>query len=180
VKSFLFSLFALLALAASAQHGSENPTPEPADPHHHQHPFRAAVLLGHGIVPEVGGDGVLFVPTWGLDLDYHLSDRWSLGLHSDVEIENYLIELPGGEEVELEMPFISTLDVFYRLNHNILLGGGGGFTLENGEAKSLIRLAVEGEVPMNDRWEWTPTLFLDQRLDGRQVWTFAVGVAHYL
>ena len=114
-------------------------------------------------------------------MDYHLTDNWSLGWHSDVEIENYMVTLPDGEEVELEMPLITTtLDVFYRLNHNLLVGIGGGLTLENTEWKPLMRVAVEGEVPMNDRWEWTPTLFLDQRLDGRQVWTFAVGVAHYL
>jgi hypothetical protein len=52
--------------------------------------------------------------------------------------------------------------------------------VENGEMKSLLRVGIEGEVPMNDRWEWTPTLYLDQRIDGHQVWTFAVGVAHYL
>ena len=174
-------LLTLIAAAAmTALHAQHQPDEDQADPHHHRHPVRIALLLGHGMVPEVPGDGVFFVPSWGLDVDYHLTDNWSLGWHSDVEIENYMVTLPDGEEVELEMPLITTLDVFYRLNHNLLVGIGGGLTLENTEWKPLMRVAVEGEVPMNDRWEWTPTLFLDQRLDGRQVWTFAVGVAHYL
>ena len=75
---------------------------------------------------------------------------------------------------------VSTLDIFYRLSDNVLLGVGPGLTVENGEMKTLMRVGIEGEVPMNDRWEWTPTLYLDQRIDGHQVWTFAVGVAHYL
>jgi len=174
----LLSFFAAAAL--TALHAQRLPSEGQADPHHHRHPVRVALLLGHGMVPEVPGHGVFFVPSWGLDVDYHLTDNWSLGWHSDVEIENYIVTLPSGEEVELEMPLITTLDVFYRLNHNLLVGVGGGLTLENTEWKPLMRVAVEGEVPMNDRWEWTPTLFVDQRLDGRQVWTFAVGVAHYL
>ncbi|MGA0109411.1 MAG: hypothetical protein ACO3HG_02995, partial [Schleiferiaceae bacterium] len=73
MKSFLFRLFALLALAAQAQHGSETPKTEPTDPHHHRHPFRVSLLLGHGVVPEIGGSEILFVPTYSLDVDYHLS-----------------------------------------------------------------------------------------------------------
>ena len=108
------------------------------------------------------------------------ADQYKLGWHSDIELENYLIENDLGETIELQTPMVSTLDIFYRLSHNVLLGVGPGLTVENGEMKTLMRVGIEGEVPMNDRWEWTPTLYLDQRIDGHQVWTFAVGVAHYL
>ena len=150
------------------------------DPHHHRHPLRMAVLIGHGMLPEVTGDGILFVPSWGFDLDLHISDNWSLGWHNDLELENYLIIDSHGEQLELETPIVSSIDLFYRLNNNLIVGAGPGITMEDGEWKYLVRVGLEGEVPLNDRWEWTPTLFFDRRLDGHTVWTFAVGVAHYL
>lgn len=151
-----------------------------SDPHHHRHPLRVAFLLGHGMVPDAEGQGVYFIPTWGLDVDLHLSDSWSLGWHSDLELENYVVIDGSGESVELETPLVTTLDLFYRLSHNVLIGVGPGITREQGELKSLIRLGLEAEVPLNDRWEWTPTFYLDRRLDGHTVWTLAIGVAHYL
>jgi hypothetical protein len=178
MKTFFSLLFAVvLGWNAQAQHHQHQAEP---DPHHHRHPLRLALLIGYGMVPEVGGEGVFFVPTWGMDVDYHLNDHWSIGWHSDIELENYLIENDLGETIELQTPMVSTLDIFYRLSHNVLLGVGPGLTIENGEMKTLMRVGIEGEVPMNDRWDWTPTLYLDQRIDGHQVWTFAVGVAHYL
>ena len=80
----------------------------------------------------------------------------------------------------LKTPLVSTIDVFYRINHNLILGAGPGLTVENGIWKPIVRIGIEGEVPMNDRWEWTPTVYMDQRMDGRQVWTLALGVEHYL
>lgn len=171
--------YLLLTLSCSASLLAQEKHVPQQDPHHHRHPIRIAVLMGHGMVPEIDG-GVLFVPAWGWDLDYHLSDRWSLGLHSDVELENYIILNGQGEEVLLRTPLVSTIDAFYRLNHNLIVGAGPGFTAENGEWKPIVRVGVEGEVPMNDRWEWTPTLYMDQRMEGRRVLTFALGVAHYL
>ena len=189
VSTALLTLFSLLATAQHTPteehpHHEDHPRlfhkdPLP-DPHHHRHPLRVALLLGHGMVPEVEGPGVFFVPTWGWDIDYHLSDNWSLGWHSDIELENYLIIDADGEEVELVTPIVSTVDVFYRLNHNLIIGAGPGFTRELGEFKPLFRVGIEGEVPLNDRWEWTPTLYLDQRFDGHRVVTVALGVAHYL
>jgi hypothetical protein len=173
----VYILVVIASVSLKAQHEIDDKF---SDPHHHRHPLRAAVLLGHGMVPEVGGEGIYFVPTWGIDLDYHLSDYWSIGWHSDVELENYVIITDNGTELEIETPMISTLDIFYRLNHNLIVGIGPGLTKENTEIKTLIRLGLEAEVPLNDRWEWTPTLYLDQRVDGHSVWTFAVGVAHYL
>lgn len=183
-------LWLISPVMAWAQHHSEIIVLEPKasekihqhvqDPHHHRHPLRAALLIGHGMLPEPDRSGILFVPSWGLDLDYHLSDNWSLGWHSDVELENYVVIDAHGEAIELITPLVSTLDVFYRLNHNLLLGVGPGFTKEEGDFKALFRVGIEGEVPLNDRWEWTPTLFMDRRFDGHTVWTVALGVAHYL
>lgn len=139
-----------------------------------------AVLIGHAMVPEVESSGIFFVPSLGLDLDYHLSEKWSMGLHSDMELENYRIKAQDGESLEIVTPFVASLDVFYRLNDNLLVGLGPGLTWENATLRTLVRIGIEGEVPLNDRWEWTPTIYLDQRIDGHQVWTIAVGIAHYL
>jgi len=177
VMKLLKLLIFLTTINAQAQEHSSKIF---ADPHHQRHPLRAAVLIGHAMVPDVNGTGLYFVPTWGVDLDYHLSDAWSIGWHSDIELENYIIITDDGKELEIETPMISTLDIFYRLNHNLIVGFGPGMTVENGVIKTLVRVGLEAEVPLNDRWEWTPTLYLDQRIDGHSVWTFAVGVAHYL
>lgn len=180
MKSLLFRLFALLALAAQAQHGSKNPKSEPADPHHHRHPFRVSLLLGHGVVPEIGGSEILFVPTYSLDVDYHLSDRWSLGIRNDIEFEHYIVYTNNHESMAFKTPLVTTADVFYRLTHNLMVGTGPGLELEAGHLKPVLRMGIEAEVPMNDRWEWTPNIYYYQRADNKHVFNIAVGVAHYL
>lgn len=181
LKVLLIALLPHFSFGQAHHHSVENHRHDKnIDPHHERHPLRLAFLLGHGMVPETAGEGIFFVPTWGLDVDYHINDNWSLGWHSDIELENYKVVGADNEIIELETPVVSTLDVFYRLNHNLLLGVGPGLTREQGEWKSLIRLGLEAEVPLNDRWEWTPTIYVDQRIDGHQVWTVALGVAHYL
>ena len=170
VRPFLF-LFFLLPFSCLAQE---------VNPHHERHPLRLAVLIGHAAVPNVEDGGVLWVPAWGLDLDVHVSKRWSLGWHSDVEIENYLIATASGQRVELQTPVVSTIDIFYRLSNNLVVGLGLGTTYERGMWQPLWRIGLEGEVPLNDRWEFTPTMFVDQRNGGHAVWTVALGVAHYM
>lgn len=139
-----------------------------------------SVLIGHSAVTDVESGGVLWVPAWGLDADFHISDRWSVGCHSDIEIENYRINGAGGQQVELRTPIVSTLDLFYRLSDNLVVGLGPGITFEQSEWTSLWRMGMEGEVPLNDRWEFTPTVFVDHRVHGHTVWTVALGVAHYM
>ncbi|MDA0740570.1 MAG: hypothetical protein O2862_01505 [Bacteroidetes bacterium] len=61
--------YTLLIFSFSASlMAQEHHVPAP-DPHHQRHPLRIAVLMGHGVVPEVDG-GVLFVPAWGCRLPF--------------------------------------------------------------------------------------------------------------
>lgn len=142
--------------------------------------MRLALLIGHGMVPEIGGNKVLFVPTYSLDFDYHVSNNWSIGLRNDIEFEHYIVYTNNHESMALKTPVVSTADVFYRLTHNLMVGIGAGLEVEAGHIKPLVRMGIEAEVPMNDRWEWTPNFYYYQRADGRHVINLAVGVAHYL
>ncbi|MEM9051289.1 MAG: hypothetical protein AAGC47_04465 [Bacteroidota bacterium] len=56
------------------------------------------VVLGHAMTPEgINVDGkrtILFLPTWGLDYDYRFNEKWSIGIHTDIIIENFTFENP--------------------------------------------------------------------------------------
>jgi len=70
---------------------------------HHQseHPhFRAALLIGHTLIKSAGTDSHLFIPSWGLDLEYWMNETWGIGMHNDIEIESFIIKRTNEEEIE--------------------------------------------------------------------------------
>ena len=168
--------FVGLLLLASIQLQGQSQEPE----HHQEHAFRISMLIGHGMVPETEEAGLYFVPTWIMDLDFHLSPNWSIGLHSDLELENYKVRRSETEVIEIRTPWVSSLDLFYRFHPNMAFGIGPGITRENQAYRWLFRAGWEGEIPINSNWEAVATIFFDHRIDGHKVWTLGIGVAYYL
>jgi hypothetical protein len=172
VKYIFFSLgLFLFSLQASAQHHQ-------AAHHEEDHRgFRVAALIGHTLIPTESADAQVFIPSWGLDVEYWFSSRWGLGLHNDIEIESFIILGPEGEEIERVNPLVMTLDLLYRPWGGLVLLAGPGIEIERDNNFQLFRLGVEYEIPIGNHFDLAPSIFYDQRLgDGYQTWNFALGV----
>lgn len=170
-------LFLAAATGLVAQHQpiAEHPAPDedPADfPHH-----RIALLLGHTHVPaNAEGDGML-IPSWGLDYEYWFNPRWGLGLHTDLELQTFLIDRSGEDLLERDYPLVLTLDALYKPWKGLVIQLGPGYELERNENFYLVRVGLEYEIEMGHRnWDLSPSVFYDTRIDAYDSWSIALGV----
>lgn len=81
-----------------------------------------AILLSHTQMAESIGDGKkkwISIPSWGIDYNYELSEKWAVGLHNDIILENFIVEHNDKTEIERSSPFASTVVVLYKLGNHI-------------------------------------------------------------
>lgn len=137
----------------------------------HAHAFKGANAQGNR--------QVLVLPMWGLDYNYRLSEKWWLGLHTDIIVETFEVEAFGegaGETIRRTRPLAPALMGFYALNEHWKLGGGGGFEWSEEETFALNRLALEYAYPLAEGLEMIGALQYDLRWNGYDTWTIGLGV----
>jgi hypothetical protein len=175
---FIFGLTLLLLMPfiSLAQETEESFSP------HHQ----LALVITHAHVfegrDEEGNREVLSLPAWGIDYTYHLSQKWAIGLHTDIIIEKFKVEksLEGGEDketVERSYPVAPALMGIYKLNENwsFLLGMGGEFAKE--ENFLLTRAGVEYGYELPKGWEISGNLGYDFKWNAYDTWTIGLGIS---
>ena len=116
--------------------------------------------------------------SWGLDLDYWFNHRWGIGLHNDVEIENFVIERGNSEVIERINPLVFTLDALYHLGNGFVVSIGPGLELDQNESFFLARLGLEYEYDINENVYLMPTIFHDQRFDGYSTTSIGLGLGY--
>ena len=138
--------------------------------------YRVAVLIGHTLIKAEGTDQHIFIPSWGLDLEYWINHKWGIGLHNDIEIESFVVINQDNEEIERVNPLVLTLDGLWHFNNGLILTAGPGLEIANGHTYSLIRFGVEYEKDIGGGFDIAPTFFYDHRFDGFSTWSLALGV----
>ena len=171
-KLTLFILFALLAITNVLAQDDTH------DEHSSGKGLRIAGVIGHTYINSEGMDGNLYIPSWGLDIDYWFNHKWGIGLHNDIEIENFIVERNDAEVIERENPLVFTLDALYHIGNGFVISLGPGVELEKNESFFLARVGLEYEYEINSNFYLMPTLFHDQRFDGFSTTTIGLGVGH--
>ena len=141
--------------------------------------YRIAGIIGHTLIKTQGVDKV-FVPSWGLDIEYWFNHKWGLGLHNDIEIETFIILDEDDMEIERVNPLVLTLDALYQFGGGFVVTIGPGIEIEKEASFYLMRLGIEYEKDITDRFYLLPNLFLDQRFDGYNTWNIGLGVGFRL
>ena len=109
-------------------------------------------MLGHTHISEgydaAGDTKWLAVPSFALDYDYRISDKWSVGLHNYIIIESFIVERHlsgGGEEEILERKYpVSSLVMFgYKFAPHLRAFAGAGAEIAKGENFFMYRFGVE-------------------------------------
>lgn len=137
--------------------------------------IRIAGVIGHTLVNTPGMDNI-FIPSWGLDVEYWFNHSWGIGMHNDVEIETFIVRDANGEDIERVNPLVLTVDALYHFNSGFVITLGPGIELEEGESFYLVRAGIEYEKDINKSFYLLPNLFLDQRFDGYNTWNVGLGV----
>jgi hypothetical protein len=128
---------------------------------------RIAPLVGYVFVPEdvdnKDGSNVRIVPTFGLDYDFRLAPRWAIGLYNDIELNSYFISYQGGELLQREHVFISTLCVIFSAAEGWSVYAGGGYEFEKHHNFAVLRLGTEYEIPIRNDWDVAFGLSFDHK-----------------
>lgn len=186
-KHFIIALLITVTNAAvlSAQHHGQQAHAETQDSSHvtkiiKRHNFfphfRGAVFISHTFIPAVAENTRVAIPSYGLDLEYWFNHDWGIGLHNDLELENFIIEQGNEEFLERDYPLVSSLDLLYRPWRGLVFQVGPGIEIDRNETFFLFRLGVEYEVELGHHWDLYPTLFYDTREDAFTTISIGLGV----
>lgn len=176
-KIFQITLFLLVFASISKVMAQEEKGLEPEEGKH-----VIALLLGHSRIgqgrSEEGKKQFTMAPSFALDYNYWISNKFAIGLQTDFINENYFIET--GEEggvVERERPIAPTISGSYKLakHWSVSLGFGGEFA--KGDDYFVSRLSVEYGLEISEGWELVAVLSQDFRSSIYDVTALSIGVA---
>lgn len=92
---------------------------------------KLGLYLGNSVVHEVhnnltGKEQYVLAPTFGLDYEYSLSEKWAVGLYNEISFLNIDVETEGEEYVKRENIFLSSgVLVFEPVRHLAFFAGAG-------------------------------------------------------
>jgi hypothetical protein len=141
------------------------------------------IVLGHAHVfqgrDELGKKKSLVLPSIGIDYMYQLKPQWSIGLQTDIIIENFKVEkhLGSGEVIERSKPIAPAFMGMYKASEhwNFLFGAGAEFAKEDNFF--LNRFGVEYAAELPNEWEVFGTLSYDLKWKAYDTWVLGIGIA---
>jgi hypothetical protein len=143
------------AIPVSVTH--ETPGEEHMLKHH-----RFSLLMYHNYlnIETAEGPHLLIIPALGLDYEYWINDHWGLGLHNDVVITHRIEHnMLSGRTY----PFLTTLDGLWKPYKGLVFLLGPGMEFEEEQQVFFIRGGIEYEIELGHHWDFSPTIFYDNR-----------------
>ncbi|SFS39941.1 hypothetical protein SAMN04487906_0315 [Zhouia amylolytica] len=140
-----------------------------------------SIVLSHANVLEGrdsdGGKEWLKLAAWGINYNYEVDEKWAIGLHTDIILEQFVAEGENGEEIERSRPVAPALMGAYKPGEHwsILFGAGGEFSKD--ENYFLNRASLEYGTPLASNWEFIAEFSYDFRWKAYDSFTLGVGVA---
>jgi hypothetical protein len=109
-------------------------------------------------------------PSWAVNYDYWLSDKWAVGLQNELIMETFVIENAEEEEIEREYPVaIVPVALFKPGKHFSFIGGIGVEFAESGDL-TITRLGAEYGLLIPGNWEAGLALVWDNAWDHYNSW----------
>lgn len=141
---------------------------------------RLTVGFGHTHVSEGKVDGKtqwLVLASWSLNYDYWLSNRWAVGLQSDIVLETFVIEDHENEIIERSYPVSLVPVAIYKVGNHLSVLGGVGFELAEERNLTMTRLGLEYGFHLPKSFEVGAALVWDGKWDYYNSWGLAITVS---
>ncbi|AZQ63054.1 hypothetical protein EI427_12650 [Flammeovirga pectinis] len=144
---------------------------------------KVSFYLGYAFIPqEISSHEGLLVPSFGLDYTFRISKKFSIGLVNDMEIAQYMIEVPGEghgenggtEELEREYAYVGALMLFYSPIKGWNVGVGPGIELEKNQNFAVCKFMIEKEFELPGEWCISPNFSYDIKGNVYDTWSFGV------
>jgi hypothetical protein len=174
-KIFLFTIICILNYSAKSQ---ENVADTESETHPLKH-HRVSLIIGHGHVfgaETTSGGNLVTIPTWGIDYSYWINHNYGVGLKSDIEIINYVVESSEGEFIERDNPVIVSIIFLYHTRKGWNFLTGPGIEFEEHENLFIYRIGAGYEFHIANHWDFAPEIIFDIKEKGIGSFTWGIGV----
>ncbi|PTX44870.1 hypothetical protein C8P64_0853 [Christiangramia gaetbulicola] len=176
----LLVFLCLFGLNLSAQEETEL---EAEHERHEEHRHKNVISLGIGHAHinsgvENGEKQWLVLPSWMLDYNFWFTEKWAIGLHSDMIIETFEVEDEHSSEsvIERENPIALVGALSFQPIEWLSLVAGGGVEYEANESFGLFRLGVEPHWEIHEKWEIFVNIGHDIKFDAYNTWNLSLGI----
>jgi hypothetical protein len=144
---------------------------------------RITLGLGHTHISQgvIEGSREWFVaPSWALNYDYWLTERWAVGLQNDMIVEQFVIAHGDEELLERDRPVAVIPTVLYKPLHWLTLIGGVGVEFASEENLTLTRLGAEVGWHVAADWEVGAGLVWDAKWDFYDSYALDFSISRFL
>jgi hypothetical protein len=124
-----------------------------------------------------GKKTLLFLPSWGLDYDYDLGEKWSIGIHTDFIIENFVYEDPEEIIQERSTPLAIVLTGGYGFTEHFTFVIGAGVELAKENNFALLRFGLDYGWEVGEHWEVAASYMFDFKIEAYNTGVLGVGIA---
>jgi hypothetical protein len=179
LKTLLLLLLLIFPWAGliAQEHGGESEA--------HKHRHMVSVLLAHAHLSQGVQNGDtkwLALPSWMLSYNYLVNEKWAIGLHSDIIIEEFEVEANvrsggDGETLERSYPISMVAAGTYKPLPWLGLIGGGGFEYAREDTFGMVRLGLEPNLRLSEKIELVFNLSYDIKIDAYDTWNLGFGIA---
>jgi opacity protein-like surface antigen len=192
MKPFLTVALVLLFYAQfsfAQQHEAHEPhqeNSEQVEEHTQEHPHHKhmiSVEIGHSHLSEGVRNGEkewITVPSWAINYNYRLNEKWILGVHTDIIIENFEVKTgrsdAGSGTIERSRPISVVGVAAYEVMSQLAVLSGVGFEYAPEETFTIIRLGVEPAIPINERLEVIFSMVYDIKVNAYNNWAMGAGL----
>jgi len=189
-----FSLVILLVFFSNFySYSQETEQDENHEEHHKKHAVSLVISHTHirSGVKNNTGDKWISLPSFGINYNYAFNEKWALGLHTDIIVEEFIVEdksesgneyYAKNEEVEIpgierSHPIAPAVMLSYKPLEHLALLAGGGMEFSKEENFALVRFGVEFPFHIPNNWEIFGALTYDINIDAYDSLAFGFGIA---
>ena len=178
IRIIAFVIFLIVitpySLAQQAEMSHNNQHAEHEGPGH-----RVTLVMAYSVLKnhvDESTNNILVVPTFGLNYDFFFHQKWGVGLHSDIVLQQFKVEKHDGHaELIRENPVAVCVVGLFKPLPSLTLIAGYGIELEKHENIQLLRLGVEYGFHLPGNWELGFALEFDKKFDTYNSWVFGAG-----
>jgi hypothetical protein len=135
-------------------------------------------------VQENGDKKWLSLPSWAINYNYKFSEKWAIGLHNDIVLEDFAVEehlkSSNGQVLERSYPIASAVMVSYKPGKyfSYMFGSGGEFS-HTGNLL-LLRVGLEYGYHISKDWELNANITNDLKINAYNSWAIGLGISRIL
>ena len=113
--------------------------------------------------PSPEREGVLVVPTLGIDYEFWINHKFAISVQNDFELSSYVIETHDGEEVDREFAYLVAATFVYEPIANLSLFLGPGYEFEASNSFFVFRVGGAYGIPIRNHWDVGFTVTYDHK-----------------